>query len=109
MDSAAYANGQLVVSGQRQSVQHREGGVVSKINVAEGQRVKKGDTLVELAGAEVRAQERALAAQLVNFQAQRARLEAELSGAAIIWPTEFSTATGLGALQFRRGNSGPVE
>ena len=94
LDSAAYANGQLVVSGQRQSVQHRDGGVVAKINVVEGQRVRKGDTLLELAGAEVRAQERALAAQLVNSQAQRARLEAELSGGTIIWPAEFSKATG---------------
>ena len=95
LDSAAYANGQLVVSGQRQSVQHRDGGVVAAINVVEGQRVRKGDTLIELAGAEVRAQERALAAQLVNFQAQRARLEAELSGGGTInWPAEFSSATG---------------
>lgn len=95
LDSAAYASGQLVVSGQRQSVQHRDGGVVATINVAEGQRVKKGDTLIELAGAEVRAQERALAAQLINSQAQRARLEAELSGSGIItWPAEFSTMTG---------------
>ena len=54
-----------VVSGQRQTVQHRDGGVVAAIRVAEGQRVNKGDTLIELAGAEVRAQERALAAQLV--------------------------------------------
>jgi HlyD family secretion protein len=94
LDSAAYANGQLVVSGQRQSVQHRDGGVVASIRVAEGQHVAKGDTLIELAGAEVRAQERALAAQLVNAQAQRARLEAELSGGPIVWPADFSTATG---------------
>ncbi|HYC94487.1 MAG TPA: HlyD family type I secretion periplasmic adaptor subunit [Sphingomicrobium sp.] len=92
LDAAAYASGQLVVSGQRQSVQHRDGGVVSAIHVAEGQRVKKGDLLIELAGAEVRAQERALAAQMINYQAQRARLEAELSGAGTItWPAEFST------------------
>ena len=95
LDSAAYATGQLVVSGQRQSVQHRDGGVVASIKVVEGQRVRKGDTLIELAGAEVRAQERALAAQLVNSQAQRARIEAELSGSGIIkWPAEFSTLTG---------------
>jgi membrane fusion protein, type I secretion system len=95
LDAAAYATGQLVVSGQRQSVQHRDGGVVAAINVAEGRRVKKGDLLIELAGAEVRAQERALAAQMVNLQAQRARLEAELSGAATIsWPEEFRTAQG---------------
>lgn len=95
LDSAAYANGQLVVSGQRQSVQHRDGGVVASIRVAEGHQVRKGDTLIELAGAEVRAQERALAAQMVNFQAQRARLEAELSGAGVInWPAEFNRAMG---------------
>ncbi len=95
LDAAAYAPGQLVVSGQRQSVQHRDGGVVAAINVAEGRRVNKGDLLIELAGAEVRAQERALAAQMINYQAQRARLQAELAGAgSITWPAEFSTATG---------------
>jgi HlyD family secretion protein len=95
MDAAAYANGQLVVSGQRQSVQHRDGGVVSTINVAEGRRVKKGDLLIELAGAEVRAQEQALGAQMIDLQAQRARLEAELEGAAAInWPAEFNSASG---------------
>jgi HlyD family secretion protein len=95
LDAAAFANGQLVVSGQRQSVQHRDGGVVALINVAEGRKVNKGDLLIELAGAEVRAQERALAAQMVNLQAQKARLEAELSGASsVTWPAEFSTAQG---------------
>jgi HlyD family secretion protein len=95
LDAAAYAPGQLVVSGQRQSVQHRDGGVVAAIKVAEGRRVNKGELLIELAGAEVRAQERALAAQMINFQAQRARLEAELAGTATIsWPAEFTAATG---------------
>ena len=95
LDAAAYASGQLVVSGQRQSVQHRDGGVVAAINVAEGHRVKKGDLLIELSGAEVRAQERALAAQMINLQAQKARLEAELAGAGTIsWPAEFSAAQG---------------
>lgn len=95
MDAAAYANGQLVVSGERQSVQHRDGGVVAAINVAEGRQVNKGDLLIELSGAEVRAQERALGAQMVNYQAQRARLEAELAGAAAItWPAEFGAARG---------------
>jgi HlyD family secretion protein len=39
LDSAAYAMGRLAVSGQRQTVQHREGGVVGAIHV-KGQRVK---------------------------------------------------------------------
>src|SRR5687768_9710074 len=65
LDAAAYAQGSLVVSGQRQAVQHRDGGVVSDILVREGQRVKRGQPLVRLAAAEVRAQERALSSQAI--------------------------------------------
>jgi len=95
LDAAAYAPGQLVVSGQRQAVQHREGGVVSRILVREGQRVQKGQLLIELAGADVRAQERALASQAVRLLAQRARLEAEEFGRpSIATPPEFAEFSG---------------
>ena len=90
MDAAAYAPGQLQVSGQRQSVQHRDGGIVAAIHVREGQEVHAGDVLIELKGDEVRAQERALASQMLNLLAQRHRLEAEQLGAlSIQWPTSF--------------------
>lgn len=91
LDAAAYAPGTLVVSGQRQSVQHRDGGVVGRIHVREGQRVARGQLLMELAAAEVRAQERALASQAIRLLAQRARLEAEQLGRErIIPPPEFT-------------------
>lgn len=86
LDAAAYAPGTLVVSGQRQSVQHRDGGVVGAIHVHEGQRVERGQLLIELAAAEVRAQERALASQTIRLLAQRARLEAEQLGQTRITP-----------------------
>lgn len=86
LDAAAYAQGTLVVSGQRQSVQHRDGGVVGTIYVREGQRVERGQLLMELAAAEVRAQERALASQAIRLLAQRARLEAEQLGRSRIVP-----------------------
>jgi HlyD family secretion protein len=90
MDAAAYAPGQLQVSGQRQSVQHRDGGIVAAIHVREGQQVRAGDVLIELKGDEVRAQERALASQMLNLLAQRHRLEAEQVGSATIrWPASF--------------------
>lgn len=90
MDAAAYAPGQLQVSGQRQSVQHRDGGIVAALHVREGQQVRAGDVLIELKGDEVRAQERALASQMLNLLAQRHRLEAEQIGAATIrWPSSF--------------------
>ncbi len=90
LDAAANAAGQLIVSGNRQTVQHREGGVIEAIRVKEGQHVEKGQVLIELAGAEVRAEERALATQTINLEAERARLEAEQSGSpAISWPAHF--------------------
>lgn len=95
LDAAAYAPGRLTVSGQRQAVQHRDGGVVGAIYVREGQRVRQGQLLIELAAAEVRAQERALGSQLIELQAQRARLEAEqLRASTIHWPVEFAQLKG---------------
>ncbi|MCW4463593.1 HlyD family type I secretion periplasmic adaptor subunit [Sphingomonas sp. BT-65] len=95
LDSAAFAPGRLAVSGQRQAVQHREGGVVARILVREGQRVRQGELLVELAAADVRAQERALGGQVISLKAERARLLAEQAGqAAVRWPVEFAALTG---------------
>ena len=95
MDAAAYAPGRLVVSGQRQAVQHREGGVVGEILVREGQRVERGQVLLRLAAADVAAQERALSTQVIGLLAQRARLEAEQQGLrAIRTPPEFASLTG---------------
>ncbi|HSJ40326.1 MAG TPA: biotin/lipoyl-binding protein, partial [Xanthobacteraceae bacterium] len=86
LDAAAMAPGRLTVSGQRQTIQHREGGVVSQILVREGDRVERGQVLIRLAGADVRAQERALSAQAISLLAQRARLYAEQSGQRVVRP-----------------------
>jgi HlyD family secretion protein len=92
MDAAAYAGGRVTVSGQRQTVQHRDGGVVGAINVKEGQHVQKGQVLLQLAAAEVHGQERALASQVIGLLAQRARLTAEELGLPNIpAPPEYAT------------------
>ncbi len=94
LDAAAYAPGTLVVSGQRQAVQHRDGGMVGRIFVHEGERVQRGQLLMTLTAAEVRAQERALASQAIRLLAQRSRLEAEQMGRATITePREFASLT----------------
>lgn len=91
LDAAAMAPGRLAVSGQRQTVQHREGGVISQILVKEGARVEKDQVLIRLAGTDVRAQERALSAQAISLLAQRARLYAEQAGAGSVRPpAEFA-------------------
>lgn len=92
LDAGAAASGTLAVSGQRQSVQHRDGGVVGKIYVREGQRVARGQLLMTLAAPEVQAQERALKSQAIRMLAQRARLQAEQLGTTrIAQPKEFAT------------------
>lgn len=48
LEEGVAASGQIVVESNRQLVQHLEGGLVSEINVREGQFVEKGDILIVL-------------------------------------------------------------
>jgi len=77
LDQGAYAQGQVAVSGNRQAVQHREGGVVSALLVAEGDTVQRGQVLLQLVSGELKASERGVAGQVYALIAQRARLTAE--------------------------------
>lgn len=91
LDAGAYASGVIAVAGNRQAVQHRDGGVVSAIHVQEGETVTKGEILVELGAGELRANERATAGEVFALLAQRARLTAERTHASgITAPPEFA-------------------
>ncbi len=75
VDEVAVTYGEVVPSGQIQTVQHLEGGIVSEILVQEGQIVQAGDTLIKLDPAQVyseRAQMQARRASLL-LQAERLR------------------------------------
>jgi len=95
LDAGVNAAGQIAVAGNRQTVQHKDGGVVTAINVREGQHVKAGQVLVELSAPELKASERALTSDYLTLLAQRARLLAERSGQRdFAPPAEFATLTG---------------
>lgn len=95
LDAGAYASGFIAVSGNRQAVQVRDGGVISAIHVQEGQTVVKGQVLVEISAGELRAAERATAGEVFTLLAQRARLTAERTRAGgIATPPEFASLTG---------------
>jgi len=91
LDAGAYAQGTVVVSGNRQAVQHRDGGVVSALHVREGDKVVKGQVLLEIGAGELRATERALSTQVLTLLATRARLAAERDGREIVLPPEFAS------------------
>jgi HlyD family type I secretion membrane fusion protein len=80
LDAGVNAPGTIAVSGNRQTVQHKDGGVVTAINVREGQHVRAGDVLIELSAPELKASERALTSDYLTLLAQRARLFAERGG-----------------------------
>lgn len=92
LDAGVNAAGTIAVAGNRQSVQHRDGGVVTAIHVREGQHVRAGDVLVELSAPELKASERALTSDYLTLLAQRARLLAERTGQrSFAPPPEFAT------------------
>ena len=91
LDAGVHAVGQVAVSGNRQAVQHRDGGVVTAIHVREGQTVKAGQVLVEMSAPDLRATERALTSDYLTLLAQRARLLAERTGrGGFAPPAEFA-------------------
>ena len=95
LDSAVYAPGQIVVTGNRQAVQHREGGIVSELDVREGDRVKAGQVLLRLNAGELQATEQADADQIIELKALQARLMAELRGRpSISFPPDFAGMSG---------------
>lgn len=91
LDAGAFAQGQVAISGNRQSVQHREGGVVSALTVSEGDHVRQGQILVQLSTGELGASERGVAGQVISLLAQRARMMAERERlTAVPAPAEFA-------------------
>ena len=90
LDQGAFAQGSVAVSGNRQAVQHRDGGVVSALLVEEGDTVRQGQVLLRVGTGELTATERGVAGQVYALLAQRARLVAERDGLATIpTPQEF--------------------
>ncbi|PVM87121.1 HlyD family type I secretion periplasmic adaptor subunit [Caulobacter endophyticus] len=91
LDAGSYAHGLIAVAGNRQAVQVRDGGIVTRLAVQEGENVKKGQVLLELSASEVRSVERGLTAEVYALWAQRARLQAERDGApSLSPPAEFA-------------------
>jgi HlyD family type I secretion membrane fusion protein len=92
LDDGVHAHGVIAVSGNRQSVQHRDGGVVTAIYVREGQKVSAGQPLIDLSAPELQASERALTSDYLTLLAQRARLLAEnASQRDLTPPPEFAS------------------
>ncbi len=80
IESAAIAKAHVAVLGNRKTIQHLEGGIVRKLLVKDGDRVKKGQSLLELSDVAPKASRAMLQNQLFAEQATEARLIALRDG-----------------------------
>jgi HlyD family secretion protein len=93
LSGAIIAQGKVAVKKQVKLVQHRDGGIIAEILVANGDRVKEGDALIRLDETQTKAELGVLRSQITELLGRRARLGAERDGtAAISFEREFETA-----------------
>lgn len=79
IDEVTRGSGKVIPSRQVQVLQNLEGGIVSEINVREGDVVEKGQVLIELDNTQFSAALRESEAHCMEHRAKAARLEAEAS------------------------------
>jgi HlyD family type I secretion membrane fusion protein len=92
LDSAVIANGVVSAEGNRKTVQHLEGGILAKILVREGDKVKAGQLLFELDPTQADAAAGITRNQYVALKAMEARLLAERDQRALIsFPAELTS------------------
>lgn len=103
LDAAAVAKGVVVVSGNRQAVQHLEGGTIDTLAARDGDTVAQGDLLAKLETDQLEAQLRQLRSRLITLRAREARLLAEQQGVSEIEPGAWLAALeGEAAAEARR-------
>lgn len=77
LDSAAVAVGKVAVADNKKIIQHLEGGVVDKIYVKDGDKVKKGDVLLEVRSTRAKAELEILTSDYKEAIAIESRLISE--------------------------------
>ncbi len=99
VDEGVPASGIVSVESKRKRIDHLTGGIVEKIPVRDGQKVKQGDPLIVLNEAQAKASLNAAESQWRVAAVTAARLNAERTGAkAIQFPEDLNTVPAAAAL-----------
>lgn len=77
LDEGVPGTGIVVVDSKRKTIQHLKGGIVDKIEVREGDKVKAGDVLLRLNDTDIKAQLDIVRGRYFTFKAAESRLLAE--------------------------------
>lgn len=78
IQGAIVANGEIQLQNKRTTVQHREGGIVASVHVREGQRVEKGEVLLEIVDKGVESELGVINTRLDAVRVKKARYLAEM-------------------------------
>ena len=106
IDSAALAPGYVTVKSHRKTVQHLDGGIVSKLLAKDGDVVQEGDVLIILEGTEAKAQLEIIRGQHITLSAQMARLIAERDQKnQISFPDELQDLSDPHVVEARQGEN----
>lgn len=90
LEEVSVATGEVVPQGKVRVVQHLEGGIVEKIYVKEGDRVKVGTSLVRLNLATSGVNRKELVVRLDAQKLIKARLEAQAKGIPLTFPEDVA-------------------
>jgi HlyD family secretion protein len=99
LNGAVIANATIVVESFSKRIQHREGGIVSRILVKDGDRVTEGQALVVLDPTDAKAELGIIESSLDELTVKKVRLEAQRDGAnELKLPAEISIKSSDGKL-----------
>ena len=82
------ASGEVIPEGEVNVIQHLEGGIVSRVDVSEGEEVRKGEVMLELNPKLVGSEYEATEQQLKNLLLQQQQLQAAIRGERVLPPTD---------------------
>lgn len=99
LSGAIIAQGKVTVKKQVKQIQHRDGGIVGAILVANGDVVKAGDVLIRLDETQTKAELGVISSQLSELTGRQARLRAERDGAETVrFDPAFEAAAATAAI-----------
>ncbi|KQN73017.1 HlyD family type I secretion periplasmic adaptor subunit [Sphingomonas sp. Leaf62] len=90
IDAGSNMVGTVTVAGYRKAVQHPTGGVVQKVLVSEGDKVRQGQVLLRINPLETEATLTNLRQEYINTLVSVSRAKAELLGRGIVWDPELA-------------------
>lgn len=88
LEEVSTGTGKVIPSSKEQTIQSLEGGILTKLNVKEGEIVEKGQNLAQLDPTRFASNVGETKSLLLSSKATAARLNAEVNGTALVFPIE---------------------